>query len=172
VIAASGAFVAPFAELDSETASNELIGVGPGFGVDLGFGVSRAVALGLAGQFLLYSSTESCPDCSSTSFAGAVFLRYHLVQGVRFDPWVSAGVGYRTTSVDLGSGDDANYSGLEWLQLRFGGDWYPLSVLGLGPFVEVDLGTYLSHDAAPDASDSVYVNFLAGGRIVLDIPGK
>jgi hypothetical protein len=45
-------------------------------------------------------------------------------------------------------------------------------VLGLGPFVELDFGTYMTHDGAPDASDSVYMNFLAGGRIVLDFPGK
>ena len=172
VIGASAAFVAPFAELDSETASNELIGVGPGFGLDLGFGLSRALVLGAAGQYLSYSSPEACPDCSGTSIAGGVFLRYHVVQGVRFDPWVSAGVGYRSTTVDLGAGDDANYSGLEWLQLRFAGDWYPLSVLGLGPFVELDFGTYMTHDGAPDASDSVYLNFLAGARIVLDLPGK
>jgi hypothetical protein len=172
VIGASAAFVAPFAELDSDTASNELIGVGPGFGLDLGFGLSRAVLLGASGQYLSYSSSEACPDCSGTSIAAGAFVRYHVVQGVRFDPWISVGIGYRSTSVDLGAGDDANYSGLEWLQLRFGGDWYPLSILGFGPFVELDFGTYLSHDRAPDASDSVYMNMLAGGRIVLDFPGK
>ena len=39
-----------------------------------------------------------------------------------------------------------------------------------GPFVELDLGTYLN--PRNDTDPAVYANFLAGARVVLDFPGK
>jgi hypothetical protein len=172
VLGASAAFAAPFGHLDSDTASSDVIGIGPGFGADIGVGVSRAVVLGLYGQLVSYSSPKACSGCSGTSTAAGVFVRYHLVQGTRYDPWISAGIGYRGLSVDRDSGSDLGYSGVEWLRLQVGGDWYPLSVLGLGPFLELDAGSYFAHDDTPDADTSVYVNLLAGARVVLDFPGK
>jgi hypothetical protein len=169
IVGASGSFAAPFGKLDSETAASDLLGVGPGFDLDVGFGVSRSLVLGVDGQLLLHTSPEACPECNARSFAGGVFVRYHVVQGVRFDPWISAGLGYRGTKVKL-DGESRTFSGLEWLRLQVGGDWYPLSVLGFGPFVGLDLGTYFAHTSGANAA--VHVNLLAGLRVVLDFPGK
>lgn len=169
VIGGAGALVAPFARIDDETASNDVLGIGPAFALDLGAGVSRSLLVGVYAQLAFYSSPDACDDCSGTNVAAGAFVRYHLVQGVRFDPWISAGIGYRGLTVE-NADSDIGYSGIDWLRLQVGGDWYPLAVLGFGPFVELDLGTYFNTRRGTDPS--LYVNLLAGLRVVLDFPGK
>lgn len=169
-VAPSLALVVPFGKLESGLPQSDMLSIGAGFGVDLGIGVSRTVALGAFGQFFTFGSSDNCVDCSATSLAFGAFVRYHLVQGVRFDPWMAAGIGYRTTKIDLGPSEHS-YAGVEWLRLQIGGDWYPARLLGFGPFLELDMGTFNDH---PDASREVTLHWhlLAGLRIVLDVPGK
>jgi hypothetical protein len=118
--------------------------------------------LGAWGELDSYSAASNCPACSGKSFAGGPFLRYHLVQGTRFDPWGSLAVGVRSTSVDIGNAT-AHHSGPELLKLTLGGDWYPTANLAFGPYVTLDLGTYGS---------AAYEGLGAGLRLILDLPGK
>lgn len=70
---------------------------------------------------------------------------YHLVNGAAFDPWMRVGLGYRTMRYDLswpGYQDELEYGGIEWLHLAVGGDWYPHHMIGFGPYVAFDVGTY------------------------------
>jgi hypothetical protein len=93
-------------------------------------------------------------------------IRYHLVQGVRFDPWLSAGAGFRKTTL----GSEA-WTGVDIVRLALGGDFYAWPSLGFGPFVEMAIGTYV--DATPKlTSHNVNANFTLGLRVVLDAPGK
>lgn len=171
--------VVPFGKLADGLSQSSALGPGLGLSLDAGIGVSRSVVLGVWGQFVRFGDGDNCPDCASTSLAGGAFIRYHLVQGVRFDPWLSAGVGFRTLSVGQtdndfgtpGSGGDSRFSGLDFLRFQIGGDWYPTRFLGFGPFVELTSGTYLSRpEAAGDGA--VYFQFTAGLRLTFDVPGK
>jgi hypothetical protein len=84
---------------------------------------------------------------------------------------MSAGVGYRSTTIDSRTGGDLGYSGIEFLRLQVGGEWYPLRSLGFGPFFEFDSGVYGKRPAA--ASDSaVYFQLQTGLRLTVDFPGR
>lgn len=155
----------PFARLDNRTTFRDTADTGFGLGADVGIGVSRSVVVGGYLQYLKYSEANECPSCDPTSLAFGAFVRYHLVQGVRFDPWTSVGIGYRT--LDTGSG---SYSGVEWLRFSIGGDWYALSQLGFGPYLELDLGTFTDRPSGTDAA--VYATFAAGLRLAFDLQGK
>lgn len=171
-LAGSAGLAVPFGELQQNGAASHLMGTGWGFGAELGYGVSRSVVLGVWGQALLLGSGSTCSRCSTNSFAGGPFVRYHLVQGTRFDPWMSAGLGFRTTKITGALGGDLSYSGLEWLRLRMGGDWYPFSKLGFGPYLELDAGHYLSRPSQVSGSASAHLSFELGLRVIVDLPGK
>ncbi|HMJ10668.1 MAG TPA: hypothetical protein VK524_04630 [Polyangiaceae bacterium] len=163
----SAALVIPFGELSDGTSQSSVLGIGPGFALDVGFGVSRSVVLGAWGQLVSFGAGSECSDCSATSLAGGAFVRYHLVQGVRFDPWLSAGVGFRTLTAGV---DDARFSGFDFMRFQVGGDWYPARFLGFGPFAELDAGAYTSQPG--DADSAAYFQFATGLRLTLDVPGK
>ena len=182
---AAGAGVAfPFGKLQSGLATNDVLKPGWMFSLNAGIGVSRSLVLGVWGQYTLYGSEDDCAlaaipgsvdsdgtldtSCDGHGFAVGPFVRYHLVQGMRFDPWLLAGLGYRKTTVSTNYGDE-DFSGVEWLHLEFGGDWYPTSVLGFGPYLGFDWGIYGDH---PGGDSSSHFQFTTGLRINLDVPGK
>jgi len=171
-LAGSGGLAVPFGELQQNSAVSHLMGTGWGFGAELGYGVSRGVVIGAWGQALLLGAGSSCSGCSTTSVAAGPFVRYHLVQGTRFDPWMSAGLGFRTTKITGAPGGDLSYSGLEWLRLRVGGDWYAFSKFGFGPYVELDAGHYESRPSQTTGNASAHLAFNVGLRLILDLPGK
>lgn len=138
------------------------LGTGLGLNLDLGFGVSRNIVLGLWGELDAYHTHSECGDCSGKSFAGGPLIRYHVVQGTRFDPWGELAVGVRSTIIDI-HGDSKTHTGPDFLKLTLGGDWYPASSVGIGPYVTFDLGTYGS---------SSHSGLGTGLRLVLDLPGK
>ncbi|HEX9622528.1 MAG TPA: hypothetical protein VF989_20430 [Polyangiaceae bacterium] len=170
IVAASAAPAWPWGSIQQNLGYGDVAGSGTAFGADLGLGVSRAAAIGIWGQLVLFSDEEGCPCSNATSFAVGPWVRYHLVQGVRLDPWLSLGLGYRRFSFDL-AGEDQSYQGFDWLRVQLGGDWYAAPQLGIGPFLELDLGTYTSR---PDdtSQGSVYAQGLVGVRVALDLPGK
>jgi hypothetical protein len=168
-VSASAALAVPLGSLDASTPQSRLLGVGPGFGLELGYGVSHSLMVGLWGQYASFGAGSDCSSCSTRSLAGGPFVAYHLVQGVRFDPWMSAGLGYRADTISMG-GSSVSYSGIEWLRLEVGGDWYASSQLGVGPFLELDTGAFTSRPANTDGA--LNWHFLAGARVTFDLPGK
>lgn len=145
--------------------------VGPGLalGLDAAYGVSRSVFVGLWGQYGRFASGSECDDCESTSYAVGPFVRYHLVQGVRFDPWVLAGLGYRVT--ELGP-DQVRYSGIDWVRFSVGGDWYGFSNLALGALLELSMGVYNDRSEGELGGATPHWQFASGLRVVFDAPGK
>jgi hypothetical protein len=184
---ASGGFVAPFGHLEEGAAAGKL-GTAIGASLDLGVGLSRTVAVGAWGNYTAFNgdrciasaSVSANDDCSASSFAVGPFLRYHLVQGVRFDPWIMLGVGYRRFSVDTGllsnptyraRSNQQTFSGIDFAHVVVGGDFYLFRAFGFGPFVELNAGTLTEHPDA-DRDGSVYGTFSAGIRLALDLPGR
>jgi hypothetical protein len=174
--AASGAFVFPWGDLSERVPASDL---GPGYGVslDLGYGLSRSVVIGAWGQYSTYANSPDCgtdpnPDagCTASGFAVGPFVRYHLVQGMRFDPWILAGIGYRAMSVDSSSGTD-DYSGFEWMKISLGGDYYPFKNFGFGPVIEFAAGTFGTRPS-DEGESRAHFSFVLGLRLILDVPGK
>lgn len=165
----SGKLVLPFGELDDERSFGDRAGVGYGVAGDLGIGLSRSVELGVWGDYARYADDDDCPDCETTSFGVGPYLRYHLVQGMRFDPYLLLGVGYRSLTTSNQAFDETD-AGLAWLKLALGGTWYALSQVGFGPYLELELATIT--DPPRGADPAVLGTFAAGLRLQLDFVGR
>ena len=154
-----------FGNLDTGNKLNDFLGTALALNVDLGYGLSRNVVIGAWGEFDNHSTPSNCPRlCSGgKSLAGGPFIRYHLVQGTRFDPWGSFALGVRSTTVDT-EFVSKDYFGFDILKLSLGGDWYPTSNIGVGPYVTFDWGTY--------GSSGGHTGLGTGLRLTLDLPGK
>ncbi len=149
-------------------------GLGTGFGahLDAGIGLSRYVALGVFGSFAGYSRGDSCGSrCSGRAFSVGPFVRYHLAQGLRFDPWLSLGAGYRQLSFDSADGSRQKFAGVEWLRLELGADYYAFSGFAVGPYGALGLSSY-SKRPADAGSASVNTELSLGLRVLLDLPGR
>jgi hypothetical protein len=163
--AAAGA-VFPFGSFASNAPVSDYIGPGFWLAGDILYGVGRAVAVGAYGEVAMPSTKNLGTGHDFTTIAAGPVVRYHLVQGLRFDPWLSAGVGFRRTS-----GGPTAFTGFDWLRLQIGGEWYPFRQLGFGPLVELTLGTYIDRSDGSLGSASVNGTFVIGGRVVFDGPG-
>ena len=74
-------------------------------------------------------------------------------------------------SFDGVEGPRQKFSGVEWLHLELGADYYAFSGLGLGPYGALGLSSYTKR---PDAAGSAAVNvdLSVGLRVLLDLPGR
>ena len=154
----------PFGSLNDTSTQRSVLGPGLALNLDLGIGVGRNLLLGAWGEFDSFSAPPRCSVCSAKSFAGGPLLRYHPVQGARFDPWGVLAMGARQTDVDNGSGKTHRYSGIEFLRLVLGTDWYASSKFALGPYVELNFGTY--------SDGTIHTDLGTGLRFTLDFQGK
>jgi hypothetical protein len=160
----------PFGRLQSGVPQSRRMGPGLALTLSATYGVSRTVALGVWGDMPRLSHGSACASCSAAGLAGGALAVYHLVQGVRFDPWLAAGFGWRTVTIESDS-PDATYSGPELLRILVGGDWYATSLFGLGPTLELSAGTYTKRPA--DAgSGRAFWQLQTTLRVTLDLPGK
>jgi hypothetical protein len=157
-------------KLASNVAAVRGLDTGLALNADAGFGLSRSVAAGVWGNFAAYGDGDACDSCSGKSFAVGPFVRYHLSQGLRFDPWLALGAGYRQVSYET-LGVKNEFSGAEWLKLNLGADYYLLSGLGFGPYGSFGLSSYWSRpDTTNDAAVTTELSF--GLRLLLDVPGR
>lgn len=157
--------------LGSDLAAGQALGTGLNARIDAGYGVSRSVALGVLGSFTTYTDGDACRSCASKSFAVGPFVRYQLSQGLRFDPWFLLGGSYRRVSFTDDGNVSRRFSGLEWLHLELGADYYVFSGLGVGPYAALGLSSF---SARPSGSGSAAVNteLSVGLRLLLDVPGR
>ncbi len=167
VLGANVGLIVPFGLVSGGNAQSDLIGPGLWLAGDALYGVSRAVGIGAYAEVAMPAGKNDARGKDFTSIAAGAMVRYHLVQGVRFDPWLAAGVGFRRT----GDGE-ASLTGIDWARFQIGGDWYAASQLGFGPIVELALGTFTGSSRIPLETKAVNAHFVIGGRIVFDSPGK
>lgn len=169
LIGVGGVGLLPIAMLDGKTSFMDRAGLGAGARGDIGVGVSRSLVFGAYAEYAAFTSPSDCVSCKTDSLALGPFVRYHLVQGTRFDPWLTLGVGYRTLTAS-GAPRELQYKGIDWARLALGGDWYALSQFGFGPYAEVALGTFTERPSG--TSSTVYGTVNLGLRIVIDAQGR
>jgi hypothetical protein len=182
-VGATGLATAPIGELQKGYAARDL-GAGFGVALDAGVGLGQNLVIGVWGEGLWYSASSACrfwhlpntlrDPCGATSFTVGPFVRYHLLQGMRFDPWVLLGPGYRGISQETPNGTK-KYGGIEYLHVVLGGDYYVTSGVGLGPWVGLDGGVFAKRPTpmfGPPVKTAWHTEFTFGLRLVLDIPGK
>ncbi len=170
-LALTGAYAIPFGSVSQGTAQTSRVGSGASGHVDIGYGLDRHVMIaGYYEQQFYGASKKNCPPCSGTSIGAGALVRYHIVQGLTVDPWISYGVGYRSLRSDSGE-TSLDYQGLEWLRIGLGTDWYIQRNFGFGPMMQFGAGTMFKR---PDGEKIGGTNwrFQFGLRLVLDVPGK
>jgi hypothetical protein len=166
-IGVDAGLLVPFGSIASGVPQSRTMGLGLSIGGDLAYGISRTVMLGAYVDFGLPDAKGASSNHSITTIAAGPLIRYHLVQGMAFDPWLSGGVGFRLTS-----DGPTSFTGIDWMRLALGGDWYPASNLGFGPILELSLGSFFAQSPGTLGNASVNATFVLGGRIVFDAPGK
>jgi hypothetical protein len=164
----------PVGRLTSLAAAGDVTGTGVSFGGLVGLGISRYVVVEASGSYSLFSGPSDCSTCKGRGFDLGLGFSYHLAQGVAIDPWASFGVGLRSATFTadakgnkLSDGADETYRGFDFARISLGADFYPLPSLGLGPYVEADVGTNF---ARPDSSSGLatYAFLHVGVRIAID----
>jgi hypothetical protein len=184
VVAPAGKLAAaPDTSPNAGTPTSQLAGTGAGFGATLGIGITRHAVIEAVGQYTSYGAPSACKDCNGSSIDLGLGLSYHLAQGVAIDPWISYGMGLRfatfhaqPTSATGGptglAPTDQAFRGFDVARIALGADFYPVPVLGLGPFFEADVGTAFSRanpsQADPPLGPAVYGFFQVGLRVAFD----
>jgi hypothetical protein len=170
--------VGPSGSLDGDLAPSEVADAGPSFGGIVGIGLSRYAVLEAFGSYALLDG--GCPGCKARSFDAGLGFSYHLAQGLAIDPWISYGVAFRSFEYEaLGLEDlepseySGSYMGLDFARIAIGADFYPVPGFGFGPFVELDLGTFVDRpDRDPNPMEetpgSVHAFFQLGVRVAFD----
>jgi hypothetical protein len=170
-----GAGVSPtwsLGKLSSDVAASEGLGTGVAAHLDAGIGLSRFIAVGVFGTFAGYTSGDSCgSSCRGQALSVGPFVRYHLLQGLRFDPWLSLGGGYRQLSFKTEGGARQRFTGVEWLRLELGADYYAFSGFAFGPYGALGLSSF-SNRPNDAGSASVSTELSVGLRLLLDLPGR
>lgn len=168
-IGASFALSTPLGNFSSTSPIGSRLGEAYGLGLDVGYGFSRHLRLSLAGELLSIASGSSCSTCEATSYVLGARLRYHLVEGTRFDPWVGYGFSYRQTSFENAS-SEIKFDALEPIRMELGGDWYMTSVFTIGPVLSIGIDRTVG---ASDDSNGRWSTWFSGGlRIGLDPKGR
>ncbi|APR77037.1 Hypothetical protein A7982_02384 [Minicystis rosea] len=179
----SGAAVGPAGSMGPATPSSQLSPAGFSPGGFFGVGVGRHATLQVFGDWTRYLKPGACSrDCGGTGYTVGLGVTYHLAQGIAFDPWGSFGVAYRRSSFDVENPtrpDDARvrqvFHGIDVARIAIGGDFYPTSRFGFGPYLEADLGTNFIWakpllGLPPDVKNGprTYAFFSVGIRIAFD----
>jgi hypothetical protein len=130
----------------------------------LGFGFGSPAA----------SLSSECAGCTTLSLKTGAIARYYFSPNKSFDPWVNLGTGLSLLGISNdqpeSSGDRVQgpvLFGLELVKVGVGIDWHVSPFLGVGPYLDVALGSYLSAEHVEGFSSSVHTWTSLGVRFVL-----
>jgi hypothetical protein len=169
LLGASVSYSTPFGNFTSHSPIGSRLGAAYVVGLDAGYGLTRHLQVSLAGEFVQVTSGSKCSSCDAASYSLGARVRYHLVEGTRFDPWVGYGFGYRQTMFDTND-DSVTFDAIEPIRLELGGDWYASSVFTLGPILAVGVDRTIQSDDNGDGRWSTWLS--AGIRVGLDPTGR
>ena len=122
-------------------------------------GVYGALAFGGTSQ--TYSTANLCTvssrSCGASSERLGVEVQIHFRPDSRVDPWAGYGLGVETASASASGGGvpqvTDSFTGFELARFALGVDFRLTRLIGVGPFVGVDFGSY-SHEQLQAANFS------------------
>lgn len=169
-LAASAAYAIPLGSLSNDFIHIARAGHGGEFGGDVSYGLGRFVTVGAYGAYSLAGASKKCDSCSASGWAAGLQFAYHIAQGLRIDPWVSYGLGYRRLSSQDDEGD-YSYGGIDWLRLSIGTNWFATKNFGVSPYGLFTAGTTVVVPQGEKAGHTD-MQFQFGLRLLLDLPGR
>lgn len=156
-------------KLEAGVSQRQLMGgTGAEAALDLAYGVGSRFTVGAWWQYGRFGAGPLCPGCIASTLSIGADFGYHPLGAHHFDPFVSAGLGYRSTAIGNGVNSDLTYSGFEWLRLQSGMDFYAFGHVGFGAFVELDAGDFEHRASTPLTSTATHEQLLVGGRVSFD----
>jgi hypothetical protein len=158
-----------FGYLDSDASGVGTEGSGPELSVGAAYGVSRNIDIGLYGSIAKFWAISACDHCIVSAYDGTVFLGYHLVQGMRFDPWLRVGVGISSLHVSTPAAY-YQYFGPSWLAAGIGGDWHATRNVAIGPQAVMAFDTFPHRPR--QASGAIVGQMTLGFRVTFDAKGR
>jgi hypothetical protein len=121
------------------------------------------VAFTVGGASSAFDAAQGCDarattrSCGASSFHIGAEVQIHFRPARRANPWVGYGIGYETASASASGGGTVqvgeSFDGLEVARVSGGVDFRLSRFIGVGPFLELDLGTY-SHEHIQATSQS------------------
>lgn len=183
LVAARGGYTGVGGSFAGGQPMSAVVTTSPEVGGAIGLGVGRSAVLELTGAYAKLLPAGGCSQVAGGSCSGSTYelglgLVYHVAQGIAFDPWISYGAAFRSTSLHVspslkgtsilpGDTDSVGYKGIDVARFALGGDFYPIPSFGFGPYLEADFGTYLARPG-PVTTGATYAFFGIGVRLTLD----
>jgi hypothetical protein len=113
-------------------------------GLQIAYPFSRHFAVEAFGSYASFKNhSDDCSTCTARTYSFGLGAVYHLVDGIPFDPWFSAGVAYRATRL-ADTSYHLDYTGMDVIRWSMGMDYYPAPYIGFGPFTDLSYGRYLT----------------------------
>ena len=84
---------------------------------------------------------DNCPNCNSVGLHFGAEVQYHILPAGFVNPWIGYGIGIESGAVGDGSKSVA-WGGFQFARLMGGADFRLNRVFGVGPFVDLAMGSY------------------------------
>lgn len=127
------------------------------FLAEVGVKVHPMILLGAYGAFAIggagttFANNQGCTpgaarSCSSLNLRVGLQMQVHFLPAARINPWAGYGLGFESAQASANGGGapgtGESFSGFEFARLAVGADLRVNHYFGIGPFLEVDLGTF------------------------------
>lgn len=169
LISASAGYGTLLGNFSSDASIGDRLGGASLLGLEVGYGLGTHVELALAGDYVNSFGGAACPDCQARTVGIGPRLRYHLVGGTRFSPWMAYGFSFRRTEFDL-SKSRATFDAVEPVRTELGGNWYLNSMVALGPALAASVARTIDTDSK--GTGRWHVLLSAGLRVTFDPIGR
>jgi len=84
---------------------------------------------------------DNCPSCAAVGLHLGVQAQYHILPAGQVNPWIGYGLGFESAAL---ANDNASigWGGFQFARFMGGADFRIDRVFGVGPFVDLSMGTY------------------------------
>jgi hypothetical protein len=114
--------------------------------LDLGYRLKPRWFIGGYGEYAVGLPSETagsaCPDCTYTWLHLSLMVQYRLLLSEDSDLWLGLGAGRQwfNSTLDTEAKLTQGFSGPEYLNVQFGGSWFPSDGIAVGPYSAMSIG--------------------------------
>jgi hypothetical protein len=94
--------------------------------------------------------------CTSAMVRFGIDVAFSFLPANALNPWIGYGVGVETANFSRSDGSDVGYTGWAYANVSGGIDWRAAPGVGVGPFVDVELGRYDQQDLTDSNGHSTF----------------
>jgi hypothetical protein len=87
------------------------------------------------------AAKDNCASCAAVGLHLGIEAQYHILPGGQVNPWLGYGLGFESAALSDGS-TSVGWGGFQFARFMGGADFRINRVFGVGPFVDLSMGTY------------------------------